>query len=102
MITGITQAVTYPHASIGGGDRSVPNRRQVLKAGVFTGAAVLVPVSWKVLTASADPLPGGTLDPTTVPKYVTPLFVLPAMPRAANVSGGIDNYEIAARQISQQ
>ena len=57
----------------------------------------------KVLAA---PIPGGTLDPTLVPKYQTPLLVPPAMPRAGKVkqtmAKNIDYYEIAMRQFQQQ
>ena len=51
-------------------------------------------------------IPGGTLDPTDVPKYVTPLLIPPVMPRAATLTmpGGkpADYYEISMRQLSQQ
>jgi spore coat protein A len=48
-------------------------------------------------------LPGGTLDPATIPKYVSPLYIPPAMPKALNKSApGVDYYKIATRQISQQ
>ena len=51
-------------------------------------------------------IPGGTLDPTTVPKYQTRLLVPPVMPRAGTITvrGGkpIDYYEISMRQFSQQ
>jgi len=51
-------------------------------------------------------IPGGTLDPGDVDKYVTPLLIPPAMPRAGKVKvkGGknIDYYEIAMRQFRQQ
>jgi FtsP/CotA-like multicopper oxidase with cupredoxin domain len=54
----------------------------------------------------AAPIPGGTLDPLTVPKYQTPLLIPPVMPRAAtiNMMGGKpgDYYEISMRQITQQ
>jgi FtsP/CotA-like multicopper oxidase with cupredoxin domain len=61
-----------------------------------TGAA-------KAGRALHDPVPGGTLDPTTVPKYVTALPILAAMPRTGTVSGGsVDFYTIAARQFRQQ
>jgi len=54
----------------------------------------------------ADPLPGGTLDPTTVAKYQAPLIVPPAMPRkdVITMPGGkkTDYYEIAVRQFDQQ
>jgi spore coat protein A, manganese oxidase len=79
-------------------------RRQLVAAGTFAGAAVIAPGAIRMALAHADPLPGGTLDPTTVPKYVTPLFVLPAMPRATTTSTGSspDTYDIGIRQISQQ
>jgi FtsP/CotA-like multicopper oxidase with cupredoxin domain len=51
-------------------------------------------------------IPGGSLDPASVPKYVTPMLIPPVMPRAATVTmrGGkpVDYYEISMRQISQQ
>jgi FtsP/CotA-like multicopper oxidase with cupredoxin domain len=51
-------------------------------------------------------IPGGTLDPTAVPRFVTPLVVPPVMPRAGTIvqRGGknVDYYEISMRQISQQ
>jgi FtsP/CotA-like multicopper oxidase with cupredoxin domain len=51
-------------------------------------------------------IPGGTLDPTSVPKYQTPLLIPPVMPRAGTIKsrGGknIDYYEISMRQLSQQ
>ncbi|HSL16783.1 MAG TPA: multicopper oxidase domain-containing protein [Methylomirabilota bacterium] len=46
-----------------------------------------------------------SLDPTTIPKYVTPLFVPPPMPIDAVIpdpGGDIDSYEIAARPFEQQ
>jgi FtsP/CotA-like multicopper oxidase with cupredoxin domain len=51
-------------------------------------------------------IPGGTLDPGVVQKFVTPLLIPPAMPRAGTfmMPGGkpVDYYEISMRQISQQ
>jgi spore coat protein A, manganese oxidase len=51
-------------------------------------------------------IPGGTLDPADVAKFVTPLLIPPVMPRAATITmpGGkpADYYEISMRQISQQ
>ena len=51
-------------------------------------------------------IPGGSLDPASVPKYVTPMLIPPVMPRAGTVTqpGGkpVDYYEISMRQISQQ
>ena len=51
-------------------------------------------------------IPGGTLDPSDVNKYVTPMLIPPAMPRAGTLTmpGGkpADYYEISVRQFSQQ
>jgi len=50
-------------------------------------------------------VPGGTLDPTTIPKYTTPLVIPPAMPRTSVLSDhgqAVDYYEIAVRQFVQQ
>jgi len=48
--------------------------------------------------AGADPLPGGTLDPLSVPKFVTPLVIPPVM----NDTGMANDYNIAVRQFKQQ
>jgi len=51
-------------------------------------------------------IPGGTLDPLSVPKYQTPLLIPPVMPTADTITapGGkpIDYYEISVRQFLQQ
>ena len=57
------------------------------------------------VTSFAAPLPGGTLDPLTIPKYRDPLpipGVMPKTPNAALTTSGIDYYEIAVRQFQQQ
>jgi spore coat protein A, manganese oxidase len=55
--------------------------------------------------AAADPLPGGSLDPTTIPKFREPLVIPPTMPRSTVLNdanaGPIDYYEIAMRQFQQ-
>ena len=48
--------------------------------------------------AQAVPLPGGTLNPTTIPKYVTPLVIPPVMKN----TGTENDYDIAVRQFKQQ
>jgi FtsP/CotA-like multicopper oxidase with cupredoxin domain len=58
-------------------------------------------VTFIVAPAPADaslPLAGGTLDPLSIPKYVTPLVVPPVMKN----NGTADSYDIAARQFRQQ
>ena len=51
-------------------------------------------------------IPGGTLDPTVVEKFVTPMLVPPVMPSAGTIveRGGknIDYYEISMKQFQQQ
>jgi spore coat protein A len=51
-------------------------------------------------------IPGGTLDPNEVTKFVTPMLIPPVMPRAATITqrGGkpVDYYEISMKQIVQQ
>jgi FtsP/CotA-like multicopper oxidase with cupredoxin domain len=51
-------------------------------------------------------IPGGSLDPDSVSKFVTPMLIPPVMPRAATLRapGGkpVDYYEISMRQIEQQ
>jgi spore coat protein A, manganese oxidase len=51
-------------------------------------------------------IPGGTLDPSMVPKYQTPLLIPPVMPRAATITmpGGkpADYYEISMKQFEEQ
>jgi spore coat protein A len=51
-------------------------------------------------------IPGGTLDPASVPKFQTPMLIPPVMPRAGTITmrGGkpADYYEISMRQFSQQ
>jgi spore coat protein A len=51
-------------------------------------------------------VPGGTLDPNEVAKFITPMLVPPVMPRAAVITapGGkpVDYYEISMRQFQQQ
>ena len=73
----------------------------MVKAGIVTGSAVLVPSALRAGSALAA-VPGGTLDPATIPKYVTPLFIPPAMPRDIAVDNAVDCYTVAARRFRQQ
>jgi spore coat protein A len=50
-------------------------------------------------------IPGGTLDPTTVPKFQTPLLIPPVMPKADTIvrrGQTVDYYEISMKQFAQQ
>jgi FtsP/CotA-like multicopper oxidase with cupredoxin domain len=50
-------------------------------------------------SAFAQAVPGGTLNPNTIPKYVIPLVIPPVM---NNNGTALDNYDIAVRQFNQQ
>jgi len=71
-------------------------------------AKFLVPISLIIFglssatVAPAAPVPGGTLDPTTVPKYVTPLVIPPVMPKSTASPAPAADYDIAVRQFKQQ
>ena len=55
-----------------------------------------------VSSAIAAPLPGGTLDPLAIPKYVQPLVIPPEMPKSADANVPAADYNIAVRQFQQQ
>lgn len=72
-------------------------RKNIFKKIVMAIAATTF-ICIVVQQVQAAPLPGGTLDPLTIPKYVTPLVIPPVMPN----DGIADSYKIAVRQFSQQ
>jgi FtsP/CotA-like multicopper oxidase with cupredoxin domain len=80
-------------------------RRQFIKIAGLAGATLGVPGMSLVRRVQAQ-VPGGSLDPTTIPKYTRPLAIPAAMPRTGVVplSGNdvADYYEIAVRQFEQQ
>jgi FtsP/CotA-like multicopper oxidase with cupredoxin domain len=81
------------------------SRRQFLKVMGVAGAGLFLP--WKgTLPRALAAIPGGTLLPSGIPKYQTPLLIPPVMPRAGviNQRGGkqVDYYEISMRQFQQQ
>jgi len=69
--------------------------REIIAAKLVPGMALLV-----TGTAVAVPVPGGSLDPLTIPKYVTPMVIPPEMPRS--VSDLTVDYQISVRQFRQQ
>ena len=81
-------------------------RRRFVQSGVGAGAGLLM---WRFVGAAK---PGhsrraaGVLDPASIPKYVTPLVIPPAMPRSGQPHGrkgrGVDYYRIGVRQFRQQ
>jgi spore coat protein A, manganese oxidase len=81
------------------------SRRDFLK---LSGAGMLslyAATRGKFLPRAFAQIPGGSLDPTAVPKYQTPLLIPPVMPRAATLKQRgkpIDYYEISMKQFKQQ
>ena len=65
----------------------------------ISSVAVMFLIAGSVAGAFAQAVPGGTLDPTTIPKYVQPLVIPPVM---KNDGTGANNYDIAVRQFQQQ
>ena len=64
------------------------------------GAALIFIIAGSVTGALAQAVPGGTLDPLTIPKYVTPLVIPPVMNKAPGAT--TNDYDIAVRQFKQQ
>jgi spore coat protein A len=62
-----------------------------------TVAATMFAITAATSQVRAAPLPGGTQDPTLIPKYVTSLPIPPLMPTVA-----ANTYSIAARPLVQQ
>ena len=81
-------------------------RRRLVQYGMGASAGLLL---WRFADgrAVAQPIPiaASVLDPLSIPKYVTPLVIPPAMPQSKTLPGkpraGIDYYEIAVREFSQ-
>jgi hypothetical protein len=83
------------------------SRRTFIRAAAGTGVGFVLyaylPGGEKVALAE---VPGGTLSPSDVPQFVTPMLIPPVMPRAGTIAmpGGkpADYYEISMRQFRQQ
>ncbi len=83
------------------------SRRQFLYGSAAAGASLYLSTMVNgTRVVFAVPIPGGTLDPLTVDKFVTPLLIPPVMPRAGTkrMKNGLvgDLYEISVRQFTQQ
>jgi spore coat protein A, manganese oxidase len=74
------------------------SRRQVLKGGVAVGAAAAIGAPRLLRSRPAE---AATITPGSIPKYVTPLFILPAMPPSRVLSDRLE-YQVAQRRISTQ
>jgi bilirubin oxidase len=76
-------------------------RRQLIEAGLITSAGTLLPRGFRGGKAFAQ-IPGGTLPPGDVDKYVLPLVKPPAMPLSRGSNRNKDKYKIAVRQFQQR
>jgi len=81
-------------------------RRSFLKLTGAGLAALYVSRLGKFTLLAQAQIPGGTLDPVVVPKYLTPMLIPPVMPMAGIIKqqGGknVDYYEISMKQFPQQ
>jgi len=74
-------------------------RRQFLKmTGMSFLALATLRARWQAVLAQ---IPGGSLDPLSIPKYQTPMLIPPVMPRAG-ITRDYDYYEISMKQFAQQ
>ena len=69
-------------------------KRRATVGAVLTGCAL-----FNMPSVMAQAVPGGTLDPLSIPKYVTPLVIPPVLHDDA---GEPMSVEVALRQITQQ
>lgn len=77
------------------------DRRTFVKiVGATAGAFALGESFMKYIHLADAQIQGGSLDPTTIDKYVTKLVIPPEMPPTA--VGKVKYYEIAVRQFQQQ
>src|SRR5512143_3100119 len=78
------------------------SRRLFLKLFAMGGVGLFL--RGKGMLAFAQ-IPGGTLDPNSVDKFVTPLLIPPVMPKAGQARQRgelVDYYEISVKQFNQQ
>jgi spore coat protein A, manganese oxidase len=73
----------------------MPTRRQFVKGGVVAGTAAALGGPHLLTSRKADA--ASTIDPNTIPKYQTPLFILPAQ-----VPTGPNQFQVAERRFATQ
>ena len=83
------------------------SRRDFIKWSAASGAWLYVSANGatRFLDAAYAAIPGGTLDPVALPKFVTPLLIPPVMPKARTIRRAgkdIDYYEISVKQFAEQ
>ena len=73
------------------------SRRSFLAYSGGTALTLYVYNNFGMPVAMAAPIPGGTLNPGAVPKFLSPLIIPPAMPTSEP-----NAYDVAVRQFTQQ
>jgi spore coat protein A, manganese oxidase len=73
------------------------SRRTFLKLSAAGALVLCVQTKFGVRALHALPIPGGTLQPASIPQFVRPLVIPPAMPMT-----GENTYTIAVRQFQQE
>src|SRR5512146_3384945 len=80
-------------------------RRDFLKLVGPGVAAVYAAAHGRFLLRAKAQIPGGTLDPGDVTKFITPLLIPPVMPKAGTLTQKgkpVDYYEISMKQFAEQ
>ena len=77
-------------------------RSRIRVTATLVGVAMGILFVGNAYQALADPLPGGTLDPMLIPKYVKHLIIPPVMKQTASGPDQTDDYAISVRQFKQQ
>src|SRR5262245_28136031 len=75
-------------------------RRDFFRFGATAGAGAYLTTKFGFWTCLLAQVQGGSLSPDAIPKFVRPLVIPPAMPRAAH-DETTDYYSIAVRQFTQ-
>ena len=79
----------------------MPTRRRFLKLGTAGGTGLCLMTKFGFGSPIFSQIPGGTLPPDVIQKFVTPLLIPPAMPLAGSTAS-TDFYSVAVRQFDQQ
>jgi FtsP/CotA-like multicopper oxidase with cupredoxin domain len=74
------------------------SKTTTFKRGLHIACATVLATGLLAIPAAEAQVPGGSLDPNSIPKYVTPLVIPPVMDN----TGTAEDYEIAVRQFQQQ
>ncbi len=77
-------------------------RSRIRVTATLVGVAMGIVFAGNAYQVLAAPLPGGTLDPILIPKYVTHLVIPPVMKQTASGPDQTDDYAISVRQFKQQ